>query len=184
MLVLESIKKSLYIQPFKGEFVMKKIEAQQLAIDRSKLIIEYILQILSDSEKVNATMDFFDDKIENQNRIILNINVPQRNFKRSLNLEITSDHENILFAQLLDDLLKTFLPHETMGITKYYSMKTMHSNFTGIDAINTLGSRIAINFNSSGTEFMKLIENYQAKYNAFIENRNTTIFESNGSLKI
>ncbi len=162
---------------------MKKMEAQQLAIEKSKVIIEYIFQILSDSEKVNATMEFSNDKVENQNMVILDINVPKRNFKRSLNLGITSDHENVLFAQLFDDLLETFLPHETMGITKYYSIKSMHPSFTGIDATNTLGSRITINFNSSGTEFMHLVENYQAKYNAFVENMNNNTFESNEGLK-
>ncbi len=162
---------------------MKKIEAQQLAIERSKLIIEYIFQILSDSEKVNATMEFFNDKVENQNMVIFDINVPKRNFKRSLNLGITSDHENVLFEQLLNDLIETFLPHETMGITKYYSLKSMNQNFTGIDATNTIGSRISINFNSSGTEFNNLIDNFQAKYNAFVENMNNNIFESNSGLK-
>ena len=37
---------------------MKKVEAQQLAIERSKLIIEYMFQILSDNEKVNDTINF------------------------------------------------------------------------------------------------------------------------------
>lgn len=162
---------------------MKKIEAQQLAIERSKLIIEYIFQILSDPEKVNATMEFFNDKVENQNMVIFDINVPKRNFKRSLNLGITSDHENVLFEQLLNDLIETFLPHETMGITKYYSLKSMNKKFTGIDATNTIGSRISINFNSSGTEFNNLIDSFQAKYNAFVENMNNNIFESNSGLK-
>ena len=115
--------------------------------------------------------------------VILDINVLKRNFKRSLNLGITSDHKNVLFEQLFNDLLETFLPHETMGITKYYSIKSMHQNFTGIDVTNTLGSRIEINFNSTGTEFLRLVENYQKKYNEFVKNINTQVFESHSSFK-
>ena len=38
---------------------MKKIEAKALAPEKSKLVIEYITQILSNSEKVNSVMDFW-----------------------------------------------------------------------------------------------------------------------------
>lgn len=38
---------------------MKKIEVKALAPEKSKLVIEYITQILSDSEKVNSIMYFW-----------------------------------------------------------------------------------------------------------------------------
>ena len=151
---------------------MKKIEAMELAPKRSKLIIEYITQILSDSEKVNARMNFNSAKIDNQRMCVLDIYVPKRNFEKHLNLGITSEHDLVLYEQLLNDLLDTFLEHETMGITKYYSFKSMQENFTGIDAINSLGSKIKINLNSSGNEFMKLIERYSNKYNEFVASLN------------
>lgn len=37
---------------------MKKLEAKALAPEKSKLVVEYITQILSDTEKVNSVMDF------------------------------------------------------------------------------------------------------------------------------
>ena len=162
---------------------MKKVEAQQLAIEKSKLIIEYIVQILSDPEKVTATMEFLSYKIENKKMLILDINVPKRNFSRCLNLGITSDHDIVLFEQLFNDLLDTFLTHETMGVTKYYSIKSMNQNFTGINAVNTIGSKILINFNSSGPEFKNLVDHYQAKYKAFEESINNNCLNLNSGLK-
>ena len=49
---------------------MKKSEAQALASEKSKLIIEYIIQILSDSERVNSNMSFCNTKIDNQPLLI------------------------------------------------------------------------------------------------------------------
>ncbi len=151
---------------------MKKIEAMELAPERSKLIIEYITQILSDSEKVNARMNFNSAKIDNQRMCVLDIYVPNRNFEKHLNLGITSEHDLILYEQLLNDLLDTFLEHETIGVTKYYSLKSMQENFTGIDAMNSLGSRIRINLNSSGTDFMELIDRYSKRYDEFVTSLN------------
>lgn len=148
---------------------MKKIEAIQIAPEKSKLIIEYIIKILSDNQIVNATMNFSFTKIDNQQMCVLNIYVPINNFERHINLEITSDHSLILYNQLLNDLLDTFLNHETIGISKYYSIHSMKGIFSGIDAVNSLGSNIKINFNYAGRDFMDLIANYTKRYNKFIE---------------
>ena len=81
---------------------MKKIEAQAISPERSRLIIEYITKILSDTEKVNASMNFSSVKIDNQIMCTLDIYVPQRNFEKHLNLGITTDHDLILYEQLLN----------------------------------------------------------------------------------
>lgn len=147
---------------------MKKDEAKLVALEKSKLIIEYITQILSDTEKVNAIMNFHSRRIDTQLMCILDIYVPKRKFEKHLNLEITSDHYLVLCEQLLNDLLDTFLEHETMGVTKYYSIKSQAKNFSGINAINILGSNIEINFNGSGQEFMNLISKYEKRYDDFV----------------
>lgn len=88
---------------------MKKIEAQAIAPERSRLVIEYITKILSDIEKVNASMNFSSAKIDNQMMCTLDIYVPQRNFEKHLNLGITSDHSLVLYEQILNDFIDTFL---------------------------------------------------------------------------
>lgn len=148
---------------------MKKIEAQAIAPERSRLIIEYITKILSDTEKVNASMNFSSAKIDNQMMCTLDIYVPQRNFEKHLNLGITTNHDLILYEQLLNDLLDTFLEHETMGVSRYYSIKSMQDNFSGINAVNSIGSKIKINLNSSGADFNELMTKYNQRINDYVE---------------
>lgn len=148
---------------------MKKIEAKALAPEKSKLVIEYITQILSDSEKVNSVMDFWYAKIDGQNMCTLDIYVPERNFEKHLNLGITIDHSLVLYEQILNDFLDTFLEHETMGVTRYYSIKSMQNDFSGVDAVNRNGSRIKINFNTTDPDFMSIVSGYTQRYNDFVE---------------
>lgn len=148
---------------------MKKIEAKALAPEKSKLVIEYITQILSDSEKLNSVMDFWYAKIDGQNMCTLDIYVPERNFEKHLNLGITKDHCLVLYEQILNDFLDTFLEHETMGVTRYYSIKSMQENFSGVDAVNLNGSKIKINFNTTNPDFINIVSDYTRKYNEFAE---------------
>lgn len=148
---------------------MKKKEAIELAPEKSKLIIKYITQILSDTKRVNGYMNFGSFKIEGQMRCTLDIYAPEISFEHHLNLEITSDHDLILFAQFLEDLLDTFLPHPTISVGKYYSLKSMQTNFSGIDAKNIGGSRLRINFNTGGSEFMNLIDKYNLRMEEYKE---------------
>lgn len=143
---------------------MKKIEAQALAVEKSKLTIEYITQILSNKEIVNSKMNFSSAKIDGQKICTLDIYVPEKNFEKHLNLGITIDHSMILYEQILNDFLDTFLENETMGVTKYYSVKSMSENFSGVKIINLIGSRIMVNFYY---EFPDIISMYNEKYNEY-----------------
>jgi hypothetical protein len=142
---------------------MKKNEAQTLAPTKSNLIMEYISQILSDTDKVSGRIEFNFAKINNQMTCVLDIFVPIKNFEKHLNLEITSDHCLVLYEQVLNDLLN-FLFSETIGVTKYYSMKSMSEYFSGVVAFNNIGSELKINFNTTSPEFMLLIDKYIEKY--------------------
>ncbi len=147
---------------------MKKNEAQMLAPSKSNLIMEYITQILSDTDKLNGEIEFNFAKINNQNNCVLDIYVPMKNFEKHLNLEITSDHSLVLYEQVLTDLLN-FLYSDTMGVTKYYSIKSMSEYFSGMVAFNSIGSKLKINFNTTNPDFMILIDSYIAKYDEIAE---------------
>ena len=125
---------------------MKKKEAQELAIDRSRIVMEHIAQILSDNLQVHAKMDFTHAQIDNQNMCVLNIDVPERNFIRYINLGITYDHHFILNEQILKDVLENFLDSNTIGFSYYYYKHTiLGDRFYGFNAFNTNGSVIEIN---------------------------------------
>lgn len=142
---------------------MKKNKAQLLVPAKSNLIMEYITQILLDTDKLNGNIEFNFAKIDNQMNCVLDIYIPTKDFEKHLNLEITSDHCLVLYEQVLNDLLK-FLPSETIGVTKYFSIKSMSEYFSGVVALNNIGSELKINFNTTNPDFMVLIDNYLKKY--------------------
>lgn len=63
---------------------MKKIEAQSLSPTKSNLIMEYITQILSDTDKLNGNIEFNFAKINNQMNCVLDIYVPTKKLKSIL----------------------------------------------------------------------------------------------------
>lgn len=91
-----------------------------------------------------------------------------KKIEKHLNLEITSDHCLVLYERVLTDLLK-FLPSETIGVTKYFSIKSMTEYFSGVVALNNIGSELKINFNTTNPDFMRLIDNYLEKYDEIAE---------------
>lgn len=143
---------------------MKKIEAQALAIEKSKLVIESITQILSNNEIVNSKMNFSSAKIDGKNMCTLDIYIPEKNYEKHLNLGITTDYSMILYKQILNDFLDTFLENESMGVTKYYSVKSMLENFSGVKIVNLIGSKIMVNFYY---EFPDIISMYNNRYIEF-----------------
>ena len=105
---------------------------------------------------------------------ILHISVPKANFEKYINLGITIDHSSILYEQLLNDLLDTFLEHDTIGISEFYFIKSMLENFSGIDLVSLedgeINSTIKINFITKNFDFKNIVANYNNKYNEFKNN--------------
>ncbi len=149
---------------------MKKKDAQDLAIIRSNLIMEYITQILSDSNKLDAKMDFNFVKINSEKMCVLDIYVPETKFEKHLNLGIPNYHSGVLFEQVLNDLLH-FLPSDTIGVSKYIEVKTLLLlSFSGVVVSNTTESKIKINF---GYIDKNIVTNYMNKYNEFLKELNS-----------
>ena len=124
---------------------MKKQEAEVLSSEKVDLIIEYITQMLDDSTKLSASMEFNSAKINGQKMCTLDIYVPIKNFERHLNLDIPKDHQNIILKEFLNRILTTFLSHETIGPTKFYQLRSSNFLFDGIKIVNTIGSEIKVN---------------------------------------
>ena len=140
---------------------MKKEEAKELSIKRVNLILEYIEQILLDN-KVVGTLTFNSKKINNQNILLLDIEVKPNNFSRYLNLEIESNHSNILYEELLNEIINRYLENENIVLSFYQDIKYfMESNFSGITITNFNGSEIKINFKIKDNKFSEIIENYE-----------------------
>lgn len=143
---------------------MKKDEAKKLSLKRSELVIEYLMQILSDDEKVSGKMNFCDAKIDNQYVCVLDIFVPEKSFEKHLNLGITRDHCDVFYEQLFNDIISTFIDNDNVHLSNYYSIThTIGENFSGIDISNLLGSTVKLNFISRGNNFGQIIDDYSYK---------------------
>lgn len=139
---------------------MKKIEAMQLSQERSRLLIEYINQVLSDEKVVDAKIIIGSNKIEKENIKTFDIYVPIRNFEKHLNTSITSQHENVLSSQILDDLIINYLNSKTIKLSRIYRIRGTFDDFTGINITSCNGTKISIDF---GYIDRDIEENYNCK---------------------
>lgn len=143
---------------------MKKQEAIEVAKLRVNLILEYILQILGDEEKINGKINFSSAKINGEKMTTLDIYVPYRNFEKHLNLGIPIQHVNALYELFLNEVVNSILNSETIGATRYSTLKGMGLNFEGIECFNANGSKIKINMPGISREIGL---NYNLAYSNF-----------------
>lgn len=149
---------------------MKKKEAEALAPEKAAIIIGYINKILEIDDYVQAKITFGVAKLDNKHVCVAHVLEPTTGLERHIDLEITSDHFMVLVREFLNELIPTFLPSESFWITKHYMLKSMQTNFSGIDAGNQNGSRIKINLGGSGLEYKEIIAEYERKYDEFVQN--------------
>lgn len=129
---------------------MKKREAELLALDRSRVLMEYIEQILSDSEgKGRGTIELFSDKVEGYQELmsIFVISVPERGFLKPINSGITSQQSEVFYEQVLKDLIENYLDSDTIELGNFYSMRGTRKNFDGLMVTGINGNTLKINFN-------------------------------------
>lgn len=166
--------------------IIKKEEAKIISQTNSKVVIEYISQILSDNIKVEGKMNLNSAKINNQNVCTLDIYVPARKFEKHINLGVTIDHSDILNEQIINCLLDKFLTHETLGISQYTTINyMMGTTFSGIIAYNSLTeSKVQINFQIKGINFNNIINNYNKEIKNYLEKQNQNHSPNNENKQI
>lgn len=158
---------------------MKKDEAKEISIKRADLIMEYIYQILSDTEVVVGKMNFGSKKIDNQMMETLDIYVPIKDFERHFNLGITSDHNNILYEELLNRFRDELFSNETIGVTQIYTLKSNVNSFQGVVAKNAIGSKIKIDMLGISEELKsRFNQAYTDFENSLKDNGNNKKFKS------
>lgn len=97
---------------------MEISEAKELSKVRSKLIIEYINDILSDGNKLKAKINLGIHEVDGQDMCTADIYVPYKDFERHFNLGITPEYISILHEQLLNDLIP-YLDDNFIGVTRF-----------------------------------------------------------------
>lgn len=146
---------------------MKKAEAMQIAPEWSRLIIEYIDQILSDEVVVKAEIKIGCARVGNENMKTFGIYVPKKDFNKHWNTSITTQQRSVLDAQILDDLISNYLYSETIQISKFRSIKGSSFRFNGINIKGPNGTEIGIDFGSIDHD---IEENYNNSLNGYANN--------------
>ena len=116
---------------------MKKQEAEALAIDKSRVMIEYLEQILSD-DNISGNMIFSSNKIDGEKEKMCTVDIMLNNGKaRHLKLGIPSIHSDVFTKQFTSDLVDRFAKDDTMGVSQFSEIKSMPpTSRRGMDAIS------------------------------------------------
>ena len=149
---------------------MKKQEAEILAIDKSRVMIEYVEQILSD-DNISGNMTFRSSKVEGENEKMCTVDIMLSNGKeKHLNLGIPSIHSDIFTRQFTSDLVERFAKDDTMGVSPYFEIKSMPPiSRSGMDAISIdketgkINNHIKIDFYYKVQDFDSIMEEYNKK---------------------
>lgn len=147
---------------------MKKQEAQEIAIEKSRVMIEYLEGFLSD-ENIEGKMMFSADKVGKEKLCIVDIML-NNGFERHFNLGIPSIHCDVFTRQFTSDLADTFAKEKTKGVTPFLEIKGMPPvNRKGMDAISVeeetgkVNNHIKIDFCYGGQEFYDIMHEYNQK---------------------
>ena len=149
---------------------MKKQEAMELAIDKSRVMIEYLEQILSD-DNISGNMTFCSSKVEGEVEKMCTVDIMLSDGKeKHLNLGIPSIHSDIFTKQFTSDLLDRFAKDDIMGVSPYFEIKSMPPiSRRGMDAISInketwkINNHIKIDFYYKGQDFDSIMEEYNKK---------------------
>lgn len=149
---------------------MKKQDAEVLAIDKSRVMIEYLEQILND-DNILGNMIFSSNKIDGKKEKMCTVDIMLSNGKeKHLNLGIPSIHSDIFTKQFTSDLVERFAKDDTMGVSPFFEIKSMPpTSRRGMDAISIdketgkINNHIKIDFYNKGENFDSIMKEYNEK---------------------
>ena len=149
---------------------MKKQEAEVLALDKSRVMIEYLEQILSD-DNISGNMIFSSNKIDGEKEKMCTVDIMlNNNTEKHLNLGIPSVHSDVFTKQFTTDLVDRFAKDDTMGVSPFLEIKSMPpTSRRGMDAISInketgkINNHIKIDFYSVGQDFYSIMKEYNEK---------------------
>lgn len=138
---------------------MKKENIKKTAIKKSKVVMETLELILTDSIPVEGKLEFDSIEINEENVCTLEIYVPKRGYERHWLMDILVSYSEIFYKQILKDLLENFGNLERIKISSFD--KDSKNGFCGIKMENSLGSVVTLNFIWQGEHFDEAIKFYE-----------------------
>ena len=146
---------------------MRREEAEVVAKEKAKLMIEYLEQFLSDEKIVNGIMEFTSDNSMAVVDVVLKSS-GVKIFEKHLNLGFSSVYADLLTEEISRILLETFMPSDHFGVSDYARIRGMGSmDKDGFEVFNSRGSEIAIEFHSKNDRFNDIMRAHNQTIGAF-----------------
>lgn len=139
----------------------KKENINKIIKDKSKVVMETLELILTDSIPVLGKLEFASIKRGKEEICTLEIYVPKRGYERHWLMEVSSLSSHMFYEQILLDLLENFGNLEKVKMSNFY--KETENNFYGLKLENSLGSVITLNFVWQGDRFEEIVDLYHKK---------------------
>ena len=142
---------------------MKKVEAQAIAPDKSRLLLEYIAQFMS-YEGVIGKILIDSDKDPDTHQLMCYIEIIlDDGFERHYKTGITADQSDVLSEQILIDLAETYAQDKEVEISRLFTLHSTMNSMKKVNIMNKKGSIITLNFLCRGPAFDRVVESYSRK---------------------
>ena len=139
---------------------MEKCEAQMIAPEKSRELLDYIEQFMS-YEGVSGSIVIDSDKDPETNELMCNIKIRiYGGFERDLKTEITAQQSDVLSEQILVDIAEKYARDNEVVVSRFFTVRSMDHSMYGINIMNHKGSRISLDFQCRGLEFDKVVASY------------------------
>lgn len=143
---------------------MTKEEAKKKAIEKSKVVMETLQLILTDSMQVEGKIGFDSAKNGNEKVYTLEIYVSKRNYERHWFLDIPVIHCNLFYKQILNDLVDNFGNLEKIKVGNFYTIKSDGNKTSyAIKIESSMGSTVTLNFVYKRSKFEELISFFEER---------------------
>ena len=145
---------------------MNKVDAQVIAPEKSKLLLEYIGYFI-DSEDLRGKVLIVSDKDSVTGELMCYIDIILNNgFKKRIDTGINAQLSDVLSEQILIDIVETYARDKEVSISYYFTVNSTIDPMHGINIINKNRSCIALDFLCRGPEFDYVVKSYSKKLSA------------------
>lgn len=142
---------------------MKREQAELVAKEKAKVMVEYLEQFMMDKDKISGVMEF----ASSNNRLVVDITITQDGrevFAVGYDMGISSIYADLLTREISGLLLESFLPSENFAVSEYACIKdhpTMSRD--GFYVTNQINSRVNVNFRAKNAEFGEIMANHNKR---------------------
>lgn len=146
---------------------MRREEAEVVAKEKARIMVDYLEQFLSDDKKVHGYMEFGSDNSMLCVDMLIKSN-GEKVYGGHYSLGFSSVYADLLTEELSRILLEEFMPSDHFGVSDYARIRGMGSmDQDGFYVMNDKGSKINIEFHSRNERFNDIMHKHNQAIQAY-----------------